>query len=198
MNSKRIRWLAMLAALLLIANIATRFGGDEQREFGWSADNRPSLKEPKVARTLDQLTNHTLLQFKDAQVEQTHEQQGRNPFEFGVDRKLAQQRAQQQESMRQLAAMEAIIQDASQADESVEERAVFDGIVLGVFQDTEDGSRRVALKHDDIVWVLGSGERIKNLYEVRAISDRQVIMIHLAQDEEITISYAEESPAGRW
>ena len=189
---KRVHVFGLIAGLLLVANLWSRMGGS-QSEFGWTQDG-VALDVPRGSRLLDKMERHPTLQFSTKSDSAAAEASPRNPFEYGIDARLEAERAQQLEAMRIQAEIPTIESDPVP---EVEPEPEFDGTILGVFEDTYAQRMRVALKYDDVVYVLSAGDRIEDIYEIRSIDTEQVIVRHLAQAHDIRIPYAEESNV-RW
>lgn len=197
MKNRRMQWLLIAVSVLVVANLVTRMGDGGGDSFEWPMDTATALDNPKTTRLLQRIETHPVLTFDARSTPEAHEYTGRNPFEFGVDRRLQEAQKQRQEEMRLQAEMETAVVEPD-LEPQIEAPAQFEGTVLGVFQDTHSGHRRVALKHDFVVWVLGVGERIEEIYEVRAIDDERVVIRHLQREQDIEIEYSEKQPAGTW
>jgi len=152
-----------------------------------------SIDDPKTSTKLKAIANAPVLDFRrDTQLEEIPADLQRNPFIYGVDRRLEQRQQEEFEAIRQR--MEAIDVEQEQLEPEPEPASPsFDGHVLGLMEDQETGLIRVAILYQEEIFILHPGDLLADRYQVTHI-DYELVRIHPIGSEQAIDIYFEEQP----
>ena len=189
-DQKRKLLLLVLMGLLLAANLYRWFGDDGFDSVGFDfgdTDTTLSARHKLMVEDLARLPALSFTQRKAGQELDVSEL--RNPFIFGLDRRLQEQRQREMEALR-LAREDAvrnmqIQQAAADAEAAVAPR--FDGRLVGVMTDSENGGSMISVALNDEIHILREGTVLANKFRLERIGAREIRFVTLDGGEPVTI-----------
>lgn len=192
-EGKRMGLMLGLLAVLIVANLGVRLGGDSFSPVSLFSDEGDLDVSPRAGRNMDTLESLPRLHFAAGkeQVADSDEQK-RNPFIFGVDKRREQEAAERQarmDQMRREMEEQRLVAQAQQAEAAAAEPTVrFNGEVLGLLQDAQGGGMRASILTADDYFIVGPGQTLPGDFTVHTISEKAVVLHHPNSDEPITIT----------
>lgn len=179
-DKKRTGLLLGLLVVIALANIVVRMGDDDFDGGMWNADGIDTDIPNKLQQTVAQLADAPKLTFREEkQPLADRDENARNPFIFGIDKRLEQQRQSEMAALaEQRQAMEAMEQATVAAQPSEPPQAEFPGRILGVMESRRDG-RTLSVVIDQEVKIFRTGDTINGAFRLESIGYQTVRLIRL-------------------
>lgn len=191
-EKKRIAVMVVALVILIAVNLYFRWSkGDAEGSAFWSERTGEIPSVPaRLQKTLALLQRIPSLSFQaknDLTPSASRTPDQRNPFIFGVNRRLEAERRERMVALEQ--ARTELENTRQEAQQAIGEPAppVFEGEILGVLESRVNGEKTVSLLLDGEIIVLNLGDTLKHRLRLVALDYRRIIFQRLEDGEKIEV-----------
>jgi hypothetical protein len=196
MSEKKRMWVMLIAVgILIVANLFVYLPGDRfdaSALFGEDTDLAYSARLERVIADMERLPRLDFTPSARSEAIDTVNQ--RNPFIFGVDRRLQEQRRQRMEELqKQRQMMEArAIAAQQEAAQPEEDQITFGGRLIGIMRDSSGNDGMVSIAYNGQIYILKVGEMLPEGFKLVALNSERVLFIHVDSGERFNIDIDKE------